>query len=134
MKLLKSVILTAVVGITVFSCKNNSEPEVKTVEIASSNKEIKAKLDPNATYAKVEFNIKGMTCAMGCAKTIEKKMAKMEGVKTAKVDFEKELAMVEFDEAKVTPNSLKEAVVKVSEVYKVEEIKAVNEFLVEKEK
>lgn len=134
MKLLKSVILTAVVGITVFSCKNNSEPEVKTVEIASSKKEIKAKLDPNATYAKVEFNIKGMTCAMGCAKTIEKKMAKMEGVKTAKVDFEKELAMVEFDEAKVTPNSLKEAVVKVSEVYKVEEIKAVNEFSVEKEK
>ena len=34
-----------------------------------------------------------MTCAMGCAKTIEKKMAKMDGVKMAKVDFEKELAM-----------------------------------------
>ena len=49
------------------------------------------KLDPNATYAKAEFGIEGMTCAMGCAKTIEKKMAKMDGVKSAKVDFEKEM-------------------------------------------
>lgn len=124
--------LTAVIGISALSCKNNSEPEVKTVEVASLNKETKAKLNPNATYAKVEFNIKGMTCAMGCAKTIEKKMAKMEGVKMAKVDFDKELAMVEFDEAKVNPNLLKEAVSKVSDIYKVEEIKTVNEFSTEK--
>jgi len=47
-----------------------------------------------------------MTCEMGCAKTIEKKMAKMEGVKTAKVDFDTRLAMVEYDEAKVSPKSL----------------------------
>jgi len=69
---------------------------------------------------------------MGCAKTIEKKMAKMEGVKMAKVDFDKELAMVEFDEAKVNPNLLKETVSKVSDIYKVEEIKTVNEFSTEK--
>ena len=69
-----------------------------------------------------------MTCAVGCAKTIEKKMAKMDGVKSAKVDFDKRLAMVEYDEAKVSPKSLEEAVTKVSDVYKVKDMKVVDGF------
>ncbi|GGI56092.1 cation transporter [Winogradskyella haliclonae] len=132
MKVFKNIITIAVLALVVVACKNNAEPEVKTVEVAVSKKDVKPTLDPNATYAKVEFNIKGMTCAVGCAKTIEKKMAKMEGVKMAKVDFDKELAMVEFDEAKVTPKSLKEAVSKVSDIYEVKEIKTVEEFSSEK--
>lgn len=132
MKIFKSVIVIIAVAFSVVACKNNTEPEVKTVSVETSKKETASQLDPNATYAKVEFNIKGMTCAVGCAKTIEKKMAKLEGVKMAKVDFDKELAMVEFDEAKVTPNTLKEAVAKVSDIYKVEEIKTVDVFSTEK--
>ena len=112
------------------SCKNTVKPEVKTVEIAVS--EYPTELDKNASYAKVEFNIKGMTCAMGCAKTIEKKMATMDGVKMAKVDFENELAMVEYDEAKVTPQTLEKTVTMVSEAYKVEDIKTVEQFSTEK--
>lgn len=131
MKIFKSLIVIVAIALSVVACKNNAEPEVKTVAIETSSKEVATKLDPNATYVKVEFNIKGMTCAMGCAKTIEKKMAKMDGVKMAKVDFEKELAMVEYDEAKVTPNSLKEAVAKVGEVYKVKDIKPVDAFSIE---
>mgnify|MGYP001564640120 FL=1 len=132
MKIFKSIIVIVAISLSVLACKNNIEPEVKTVDLETSNKKTTAKLDPNATYAKVEFNIKGMTCAMGCAKTIEKKMAKLEGIKMAKVDFDKELAMVEFDEAKVTPKTLKEAVAKVSDIYKVEEIKKVDAFSSEK--
>ncbi|WP_299115935.1 cation transporter [uncultured Winogradskyella sp.] len=132
MKIFKNIITISVLTLVVVACKNNAEPEVKTVEVEVSKKDVKPTLDPNATYAKVEFNIKGMTCAVGCAKTIEKKMAKMEGVKMAKVDFDKELAMVEFDEAKVTPKSLEEAVAKVSDIYEVKEIKTVDEFSSEK--
>ena len=55
-------------------------------------------------------------------------MAKMEGVKTAKVDFDKRLAMVEYDEAKVSPKSLEEAVAKVGDVYKVKDMKKVDDF------
>lgn len=132
MNLFKRVTVIAVLMLVVVACKNNSEPEVKTVKVEMSKKEVTPALDPNATYAKVEFNIKGMTCAMGCAKTIEKKMAKMEGVKMAKVDFDKEVAMVEYDESKVTPSSLKEAVVKVSDIYKVEDLKQVDNFSTEK--
>lgn len=110
------------------SCKNNAEPEVKTVDVEVTKKDVAQTLDPNASYAKVEFSIDGMTCAMGCAKTIEKKMAKMEGVKSAKVDFDKRLAMVEYDEAKVTPSSLEETVSKVADIYKVKDMHKVDDF------
>lgn len=112
-----------VAAITLFamSCKNETKPEVKTVEVAT---ETSKTINPNATYAKAEFTIEGMTCAMGCAKTIENKIAKMDGVKSATVDFDKKLAMVEYDEAKVNPALLEQTVTKVSDTYKVTNMKA----------
>jgi len=132
MKTIKNLFLVATVSLLALSCKNNQEPEVKTVAIEATEEKAEKILDPNATYAKVEFGIDGMTCAMGCAKTIEKKMAKMEGVKSAKVDFEKELAMVEYDEAKVTPESLEEAVALAGDTYSVRDMKEVENFSGEK--
>jgi len=132
MRTVKNLFAIAAFLMLVTSCKNNQEPEVKTVEVEYSVKKAETTADPNASYAKVEFGIDGMTCAMGCAKTIEKKMAKMDGVKSAKVDFEKELAMVEYDEAKVSLASLEEAVAKAGEVYKVRDMKQVDEFSTEK--
>lgn len=116
MKTLKNMAVVLLATFFIVACKDNSTPEVKT----------------NATYAKAEFTINGMTCAMGCAKTIEKKMAKMEGVKSAKVDFGKKLAMVEYDEAKVTPTSLEEVVAKVGKMYEVENMQTVEKFSNEK--
>ena len=75
-----------------------------------------------------------MTCEIGCARTIEKKIAKMEGVKYAKVDFNKKMAMVEYDPSKVTPTSLEETVTKVGEVYKVKDMKTVEKFSVSENK
>ncbi|WP_370000998.1 cation transporter [Winogradskyella sp.] len=128
MKLFKNVIIASAILLAFSSCKDKVEPEVKTVGVEVTSKDVSKALDPDATYAKVEFSIDGMTCAMGCAKTIEKKMAKMDGVKSAKVDFDKRLAMVEFDEAKVTPKSLEEAVTDVAEIYKVKDVKIVEDF------
>lgn len=119
-QLLCSVLVVA--GIFM-ACKNETTPEIKTVETVAET----ANVDATAKYAKVEFGIDGMTCAMGCAKTIEKQMAKMDGVKSAVVDFEKELAMVEYDENKLTPQSLEEAVAKVSDTYKVRDVKMITE-------
>lgn len=126
MKNIKKVLLVAIIAMTAFSCKNEAQPEVMTVETAVE--ETESTVDANATYAKAEFKIEGMTCAMGCAKTIENKMAKMEGVKSAKVDFDRELAMVEYDEAKVTPASLEGTVTSVADTYKVKDMKTVSEF------
>lgn len=112
-----------------FGCKNETAPEIKTVE--SHETSIAHTLDPNAHYVKAEFGIEGMTCAMGCAKTIEKKLVGMEGVKTAKVDFDKKMAMVEYDDAKVTPNTLEETVKKVGDAYSVKDMKTVESFSAE---
>lgn len=132
MNTFKSICIIAVMALVFTSCKNESQPEVKTVDVEVTTKDVSKTLDPNATYAKVEFGIDGMTCAMGCAKTIEKKMAKMDGVKSAKVDFDKRLAMVEYDEAKVSPKTLEETVTKVADIYKVKDMKKVDNFEGEK--
>ncbi|MFP4844404.1 cation transporter [Winogradskyella sp. PE311] len=128
MNTIKNICIIGVMALVFASCNNQSQPEVKTVEVKVAKKDVAVTLDPNATYAKVEFGIEGMTCAMGCAKTIEKKMAKMEGVKSAKVDFDNRLAMVEYDEAKVSPKTLEETVTKVADIYKVKDMKVVDDF------
>lgn len=127
MNMIKKLLLTVVVLVFSLACKNNAAPEIKTIETESADLAT-YKVDPNVIYTKAEFSIEGMTCEIGCARTIEKKMAKMEGVKFAKVDFDKKLAMVEYDQAKVTPKSLEETVAKVGEVYKVKDMKTVEEF------
>jgi Cu+-exporting ATPase len=125
MKTIKHILTLVLIVSFVFSCKNEKNPEVKTVE---AEVEIVKELDPNATFAKAEFTIDGMTCAMGCAAQIQKKIAKMDGVKSATVDFDKKLAMVEYNESKVTPITLEEAVTKVSDTYKVSDMKTVEDF------
>lgn len=126
MNTLKNILGLIVITLVIVSCKNEAKPEVMTVETASA--QVKSELDPNATYAKAEFNIEGMTCEIGCAKTIQKKLAGMDGVKSATVDFDNAIAMVEFDEAKVTPTSLEETVKKTGETYTVKNMKTVEAF------
>ena len=123
MNSIKNILMIGFIALFAMNCKNETNPEVKTVEVA---KETTHTLNPNATYAKAEFTIEGMTCAMGCAKTIEKKIAKMDGVKSAAVDFDKKLAMVEYDEAKVNPALLEKTVTKVSNTYSVSNMKISN--------
>jgi len=126
MKTLKLVLGIALFSVVLWSCKNEVEPKIETIEVAET-KAVK-EMDANANLAKAEFTIDGMTCAIGCAKTIEKKLSKMEGVKSATVDFDTKLAMVEYDEAKVTTTSLEKTVVKTSEQYIVSDMKTVESF------
>jgi Cu+-exporting ATPase len=127
MNMVKKILLTAVVFVFTITCKNNGNPEIKTVDTESADLTANT-IDPTITYAKAEFGIEGMTCEIGCARTIEKKIAKMDGVKFAKVDFNKKMAMVEYDPAKLTPTNLEETVTKVGDVYKVKDMKMVEEF------
>jgi len=130
MKVLRITLLTVSISLFTLSCKNEVTPEIKTVDTTVEKIEVitKSNFDPNATFAKAEFKIEGMTCAMGCAKAIEKKLAKMEGVKSATVDFKNELAMVEYDNAKVNPISIENTVTKVAGIYKVKDMKTVEHF------
>lgn len=46
---------------------------------------------------KISVVVEGMSCAMGCANTIEKTLLKTEGVVSASVNFEEGTADIEFD-------------------------------------
>ena len=61
-------------------------------------------------------------------KTIEKKLAKMEGVNLLKLIFQRNLAMVEYDEAKVKTSDLETTVTKAADIYSVEDMKTVEAF------
>jgi copper chaperone CopZ len=54
----------------------------------------------------VSLAISGMTCEIGCAKTIESKLSKKEGVLNAKVVFKDSIATVEFDANKTSKKDL----------------------------
>lgn len=125
MKHFKIILAYAFLFMFFLACKNEPKTEVITVE---TSKETNKNLDPNATYSKAEFNIKGMTCEIGCAKTIQKKLANMEGVKSATVDFKSEMAMVEYDVAKANPMSISKTVTSVADTYSVENMKTVEKF------
>jgi len=133
MKTLKKFLaLVMVIALTV-SCKNETTPEVKTIDTNIAVKTEKI-LNQDANFIKSEFIIDGMTCEIGCAKLIEKNINKMDGVKSAKVDFNNKLAMVEYDEAVVNHESLEETVTKSADIYKVSEMKTVKEFSAKKDK
>lgn len=51
------------------------------------------------------LKVKGMTCG-GCAGMVEKGLLKLEGVTTAKVDYQTGEAQVEFDAKKTTPEKI----------------------------
>ena len=125
MNALKTV-LTLIILFTISACK---QPQPKVITVATENttndKNIENK-NTNASYTKSEFNIEGMTCAMGCAKTIENKLANTNGVKAVTVDFEKTLATIEFDPTLINEALISETVSKVGAVYTVKNFKTLN--------
>jgi len=90
-------------------CKEKSTETVS--DSATENSAPKAKKEiAAANLQTASFTIKGMTCAIGCAKTIQEELNGLDGVQTASVDFEKETATVAFDKTALTPAELTKVV------------------------
>ena len=53
MKTFKSICIVAIMALVFTSCKNETQPEVKTVDVDVTKKDVAQALDPNATYTKV---------------------------------------------------------------------------------
>jgi len=121
MKTLK-LLAIAFAFLATISCKKEQiEAEVITIDTIEEVK--KSTISEDATLAKVEFNIEGMTCAIGCAAKIEKSLGKMDGVKNATVDFESKTAVVEYDVDQVTTNLLAARVITNGNQFKVSNFK-----------
>lgn len=120
MKNLKNIGLALVIALSFASCKQ----ENKEVAVEEIKKEAVSEADL-AKMQTASFTIDGMTCAMGCAKTIENKLADQEGVGQAVVDFETKIATVKFDAEKQSLESLTKTIEGVAggDSYKVTESK-----------
>src|SRR6478735_5984481 len=110
MNFTKSIFALALTGLVFVGCKNNAESTTKKTTAATTVETAKTAAATTAAVVgkveKVSFTVKGMTCAVMCAAKIEKELAAMDGVQKATVDFDKELATVEFDDAKQSSDKL----------------------------
>ncbi len=94
MKIQKLIFSVLLVCFVFLGCKNQDKKEViKTNKIAANSQ-------------KVSLAISGMTCEIGCAKTIQSKLSKKDGVIDAKVVFTDSIANIEFDANKVSKKDL----------------------------
>jgi periplasmic mercuric ion binding protein len=98
MKTAKSIFTAFLLVFLTWSCK---EKISDTAAIENVKTEIKAE-----NLQKTSFTVEGMTCAVGCAKTIQQELSALNGVEKAIVNFEKKLAVISFDKTVQTPESL----------------------------
>ena len=96
MKITKTIVTLAFVSLLTVSCKKEAATKEVTAEkeVGAPKKEVVIAAENVQTAS---FEIEGMTCAMGCAKTIEEELGAMGGVQKATVDFDSKKATVIFD-------------------------------------
>jgi len=98
MKIQKILFAFAVMALVFSACnkkaKNKEECKKDKIEKVDGNTE------------KLALNISGMTCEIGCAKMIESKLSKQDGVIDAKVVFTDSIAKIKFDPAKTNKAAL----------------------------
>ncbi len=92
----KSILSVTLASLLFVGCKDKASDAVSDTETSAPKvkKEITA-----ANLQTATFSIEGMTCAIGCAKTIEKELSGLEGIQNATIDFEKKSAIVAFDKS-----------------------------------
>lgn len=84
----------------------------------------------NLHHVKVE--IKGMTCEIGCARLIQSKLYKADGVSFAKVSFEDSTGIISYDQNRINTEEIKKVIENTAggDIYSVvaiEEIEGVDE-------
>jgi mercuric ion binding protein len=107
MNITKSLLTFGIASTLFIGCKDaGKKPTSADTDTKTEKKASVAAVKPETA----SFKIEGMTCAMGCAKTIETKLSNLEGVQKASVDFDKKEATVEFDATIQTPEKLTKTV------------------------
>jgi len=94
MRLKNIIFVFAIASFTLVGCKPSAEKAETSSEVLAENKQ------------NVALNISGMTCEIGCAKYIQSKLYKEEGVLNANVVFTDSIATIEFDANKTSKENL----------------------------
>jgi Cu+-exporting ATPase len=123
----KALYILSIVFVLI-SCNDNKK------EVSGEKSEIE-KQEIAASYKSIAIEIEGMTCEIGCAKTIESKLSKTEGVTYSKVSFEDKVGQFTYDENKISKEDIAKkiagigggALYKATKITEIEEIKAFDE-------
>ncbi|MCB6088831.1 heavy-metal-associated domain-containing protein [Flavobacterium psychrophilum] len=117
-------ILIATASIFVSCKKENTVSKTEKTSVTTTISKTDSSISEQAKQT-TSFNIEGMTCAIGCAKTIENKLASLDGVQKATVDFDKKMAIIQYDATVQTPEKLVQTVEAVADgkTYKVSNVK-----------
>lgn len=117
MKLIKIIGLALLIGGISVACKEKSKE-------GNAQKVITQKV---VDLQKVSIGIEGMTCEMGCVKTIESKLSKTEGVTSAKVLFEEKIGEFVFDANQISKEEIAEKIAAIGngEIYSTTEVKEI---------
>ncbi|HEY9222118.1 MAG TPA: heavy metal-associated domain-containing protein [Lutibacter sp.] len=125
---MKKAIYILSIAVLLFSC-NDSKKEVSVKKSGIEKQEVAA------NHKSIEVEIEGMTCEIGCAKTIESKLSKTEGVKYSKVNFEAKVGQFTYDENKISKEDIAKKIAgigggdlyKATKITEIEEIKQITE-------
>ena len=91
-------LLLAISALLIISCSINNEK--------GKTKDLKSDVLQMAKMETVSLAISGMTCQIGCAKAIQSKLSKKEGVADVIVVFTDSIASITFDSNKTSTEDL----------------------------
>ncbi|MDP6921689.1 MAG: heavy metal-associated domain-containing protein [Lutibacter sp.] len=76
----------------------------------------------------IVLDIDGMSCEIGCARTIESTLSKTQGISHVQVSFDEKKGRVTFDANKISKEAIAEKILSIGngKLYKVTNITAVN--------
>lgn len=94
MKIVSIILSSALVFSMLSSCSSNETKQEVAIEIAPENVLV------------ADYEIEGMVCAMGCAKTIQDELIGINGVAACNVSFEEGKAHIEFDKTQLTEKDI----------------------------
>ncbi|UMB52828.1 cation transporter [Lutibacter sp. A64] len=101
MRTITSLLLIVLTAIT-FSCNQS-----KSKDAAKENETTQ---EVAANYKSIEVDIEGMTCEIGCARLIQSKMSKVDGVAYTKVSFESKKGLFTYDSNKLSAEDISEKI------------------------
>jgi copper chaperone CopZ len=96
MNFIKSILTITLASLLFVGCKEKTTDPVSDVATENNTPKVKKEI-PAANLQTASFSIEGMTCEIGCAKTIEKELNGLDGVQKATIDFKKKSATISFD-------------------------------------
>lgn len=117
MRPLKHILLFFTLSSVIFSCQEKVVQKGENISAAQSIQHL-------------EVSIEGMTCEIGCAKLIESKIHKLEGITFSKVNYEHKIGQFTFDTNKISQEELTKNINGIAggDLYKVTSTTVVDKF------